>query len=156
MRAIIEVAGWWATVVVVWVVTVSSVGPAEIVCALSAGLACAIFARRLRLTFGFRFRPSRVWLRSIMLLPVALIADIGMCIRFIGGALLGRPQVGRTRRQWGRSGRSADATAWRCAAGLIVSATPGTLVLDADPGSGELLLHVLWSSPIRMEKLIPA
>lgn len=156
MRAIVEVLCWWAATVVVWVATVSSVGLAEIVFALSAGLACAIFARRLRLTLGFQFRPSRVWVRSIVVLPVALVADVGMCVRFIAGALAGQPRIGRTRRQQGRAGRSADATAWRCAAGLIVSATPGTLVLDEDPASGELLLHNLWPSPIQLEKLVAA
>ncbi|MCQ9165758.1 hypothetical protein [Arthrobacter sp. STN4] len=139
-----EIMCWWGAGVLLWILTVSTVGAAELVGALAAGLAGAVFARRVRRALGLRIRiPREVpgWLAG---LPRTLAADIGATLGFIVRGAGNAASAGRRRNLDWPAGGSARAEGWRAAAAVLVSATPGTLVLDVDPGSGRTLVHELF------------
>ena len=53
VRAVAEVAVWWAAGVLLWMITVSVMDIAEIVLAVVVPLICALFARRIRKVLVF-------------------------------------------------------------------------------------------------------
>jgi multisubunit Na+/H+ antiporter MnhE subunit len=140
-----EVALWWAACVGTWLLTLSSVNTAELVAAVAAGLPCAVVAVLARRAVRGPLSPRAAWLRWLLPVPVAVLADSARVLAVAAGALVGRriPE-GDLRRVTLPRDRSAGAWQNRQAAAVIlVSASPGSVVLDVDVDSGEALVHVL-------------
>jgi multisubunit Na+/H+ antiporter MnhE subunit len=140
-----EVALWWAACVGTWLLTLSSVNTAELVAAVAAGLPCAVVAVLARRAVRGPLSPRAAWLRWLLPVPVAVLADSVRVLAVAAGALVGRriPE-GDLRRVTLPRDRSAGAWQNRQAAAVIlVSASPGSVVLDVDVDSGEALVHAL-------------
>jgi multisubunit Na+/H+ antiporter MnhE subunit len=140
-----EVALWWAACVGTWLLTLSSVNTAELVAAVAAGLPCAVVAVLARRAVRGPLSPRAAWLRWLLPVPVAVLADSARVLAVAAGALVGRriPE-GDLRRVTLPRDRSAGAWQNRQAAAVIlVSASPGSVVLDVDVDSGEALVHAL-------------
>jgi multisubunit Na+/H+ antiporter MnhE subunit len=140
-----EVALWWAACVGTWLLTLSSVNTAELVAAVAAGLPCAVVAVLARRAVRGPLSPRAAWLHWLLPVPVAVLADSARVLAVAAGALVGRriPE-GDLRRVTLPRDRSAGAWQNRQAAAVIlVSASPGSVVLDVDVDSGEALVHVL-------------
>jgi multisubunit Na+/H+ antiporter MnhE subunit len=110
---------WWILLVAVWISTLNSVTAQELVVASVAGLACALVATSTRGAYRGSWKLSRAWS-----LPLAVVRDCATL--FSRDAAVRRVPL--------RPKEKAVKT-------LIVSAAPGTVVLD-DKGQS-LLVHAL-------------
>jgi multisubunit Na+/H+ antiporter MnhE subunit len=119
MTKVIESAVWWAVLVGVWLTTLSSFDWQDFVLAAVTAVPCAVAAAGVRRAYGGRWRPASAWT-----LPMAVIRGCG--------ALFSRRK--QLRHIPVRSVQKAVRT-------VIVSASPGTVVLDDDGDS--LLVHAL-------------
>jgi multisubunit Na+/H+ antiporter MnhE subunit len=110
---------WWAVLVGVWLTTLSAVNWQDLLVAAALAIPCAVAATLLRVAYGGRWRPARAWT-----LPVEIAR---------GCAALSSRQT-ELRRMPVSSLRKGVKT-------VLVSASPGTVVLDDDDDS--LLVHAL-------------
>jgi multisubunit Na+/H+ antiporter MnhE subunit len=144
---VLEVAFWWAVGIGLWLLTLSSVSTQELVAAVVTGLPCAVMAVLARRAVRGPLRPRPAWLRWSLPVPVAVLTDSVRVLAVAAGALLGRRIPDGDLRRVALP-RDRDATDWQnrqAAAVVLVSASPGTVVLDVDPDSGEALVHELAS-----------
>lgn len=156
MRHLPEFLFWEAACTGVWLLTVSSVSAPELVAALVCALPCAVLAVVARHAVEGSWHPRAAWARWLLPLPVAVVADAGRVLRLAVLALVGRPipegDVRTLRLTHDRAG-----AVWRArqsTAVLLVTAAPGTVVLDVDPDSAETVVHSLGSGPPRMEEVV--
>jgi multisubunit Na+/H+ antiporter MnhE subunit len=145
VRQLPEVALWWVACTGTWLLTLSSVSLPELVAALAAGLACAVLAVLARRAVRGPLRPRAAWLRWLLPVPVAVLADSVRVLSVAAGVLVGRRVPdGELRRVVLPRDRSDDDWQNRqSAAVVLVAASPGSVVLDIDPDSGEALVHEL-------------
>jgi multisubunit Na+/H+ antiporter MnhE subunit len=144
----LEALVWWAACLGVWLVSLSALSGGEILVATVASLGPAVLAVVVRETAGNtwslrRVRPDRRLpgrLGAVALLPVVLVADTIQAL----GSVPARHQ-GRFRRVrvTDARGDAPDNRGRRAVATLAVSVTPGSVVADIDPETGEALVHVL-------------
>jgi multisubunit Na+/H+ antiporter MnhE subunit len=114
-----ETLVWWLVLVGVWVSTLSTVTAQEVVAATVAGLPCAVAATVARRTYRGRWKPVRAWR-----LPVAILRDCA--------ALLSRDSAIR---------RIPVQPKEKAVQTMVVSASPGTVVLDDEGRS--LVVHAV-------------
>lgn len=150
-----EVLCWWLAACGVWLLTLSSVNAAELAVALACALTCALAAWAARVTLGGRWRIHPWWVWWLAPLVVSVFSD---SVRVLGLALR-RRDTGRER---GRlvdvalpEGEPDDVAAGRAAmATLVMSATPGTLAVEADPERRVLTLHSLVPAGSLLERAV--
>jgi multisubunit Na+/H+ antiporter MnhE subunit len=137
--AVVEFLVWWAGLVAVYLGSLTTVDLLELTAALvlgAGGAALAVAARRVA-GDSWSLRPG--WLRWIPVLAGAVVADT---IRVLG--LLARPR--RLHRRTGdlREVPLAEPVEARAAVGgLVLSAAPGSYVVDVDLDRNRLVAHVL-------------
>jgi multisubunit Na+/H+ antiporter MnhE subunit len=150
-----EVLWWWAAACGIWLLTLSSVNAAELVVALACALPCGLAARAARVALGGRWRVRPSWVWWLAPLAAAVLSD---AVRVLVLAL-GRHDVDR------EAGRLVDvplheAEAEEVAAGraamatVVMSSTPGTLVVQADPERRVLTLHSLVPAGSALERAV--
>jgi multisubunit Na+/H+ antiporter MnhE subunit len=140
-----EFAAWWAAGMIVWVATLSATDLAELVLAAIVSMLVAGPAMLGRRAIGGSGRPRLRWLSWVGFVMVGAVLD---CVRLVGWLFRGTDEADRSRALVTisvPSGDESSAIGWRQGAMLSISATPGTLVVDSDPGAGTLLLHPLSS-----------
>jgi multisubunit Na+/H+ antiporter MnhE subunit len=144
---VLEVAFWWAVGVGLWLLTLSSVSGQELVAAIATGLPCAVMAVLARRAVRGPLRPRPAWLRWLLPVPVAVLTDSVRVLGVAAGALVGRriPDGDLRRVTLPRDDSAEDWQNRQAAAVVLVSASPGTVVIDVDPDSGEALVHELAS-----------
>ncbi|WP_210414651.1 hypothetical protein [Microlunatus elymi] len=146
-RAAYELIVWFAAGVLTWIVTLSSASPAELVAGAGAAALVAVLARAARRAMGLAWRPVADWLRWVALVPMAAALDVGRVLGWLIDSLRhGRPDVDPSQRLVRRrllSGEDAATVARRVGGVLAVSATPGAIAVDQDPGTRTVLLHQL-------------
>ena len=147
MGVVLEVAFWWAVGVGLWLVTLSSVSGQELVAATATGLPCAVMAVLARRAVRGPLRPRPAWLRWLLPVPVAVLADSVRVLGVAAGALVGRriPDGDLRRVTLPRDDARDDWQNRQAAAVVLVSASPGTVALDVDPETGQALVHELAS-----------
>jgi multisubunit Na+/H+ antiporter MnhE subunit len=150
-----EMLWWWAASCGVWLLTLSSVNAAELAVALACGLPCGVAAWAARVALGERWRVRPHWVWWLIPLSVAVFSD---AVRLLVLAL--RPhdldqEEGRLvdiplpedESEGVAAGRAAIAT-------LVMSATPGTLAVQGDPGRRVVTLHSLVPGGSALERAV--
>lgn len=127
---IVEGAVWWAVLVGVWVLTLTSVTLAEVVVAGVAGVPCAVAATAARAAHGAVWRPGAALVRSLPLVPVEVVRD-----------LVRGPSDGTVR---------TVPVAEPGVATVLLSLSPGTVVLDDD---GQALTVHATDEESRLERV---
>ncbi|MEV4238411.1 MULTISPECIES: Na+/H+ antiporter subunit E [unclassified Nocardia] len=147
IAAAAEVLGWWAVLVLLWLATLTTFSLQELLAAVVLALPAAWAGRLGRIAVQGNWRPPDKIPQLLAALPSAIVRDSWAALSI---AAHGRP-VGR----FEENELDAEADARRRAgrAALItgvLSATPGSLVIDADD---ELLLHVFATPETRLRRM---
>lgn len=136
-RLVAEAVLWAAACFSLWLLTLSSMNKQDITAAVIAAVPCgvlAVLARRI-IRGSWRFELAPV-VRFTLLLPVAIVVDtvrlLAVPLRVIAGRSDGKGDIDSLRAPMIEGDRSA-AAARRVLLGAGVSATPGTIVMDATP-----------------------
>jgi multisubunit Na+/H+ antiporter MnhE subunit len=145
VRQLPEVALWWAACTGTWLLTLSSLSTAELIAAVAAGLPCAVVAVLARRAVRGPLAPRAAWLRWLLPVPVAVLTDSARVLALAAGVLVGRriPEGDLRTVVLPRDDSDDDWQNRQAAAVVLVSASPGSVVLDVDPDSGEVLVHDL-------------
>lgn len=153
---LLEVASWWAACIGLWLLTLSSISLSEVVVAAAAGLPCAIVAVAARRAVDGSWPPHAGWTRWLVVLPVAVVADTARVLGIAAGVLVGRRILGGDVREEPllRDRTAALRPTREAAATLLVTATPGTLVLDADAEHGRMVVHSLGAGRPSMDSVV--
>ncbi|HEX4226765.1 MAG TPA: hypothetical protein VHZ97_30660 [Pseudonocardiaceae bacterium] len=135
MAKLAEVTVWWAVLLLVWLASLNAFSYAELGTAAGLALPCALAARAARIAAGGRWRIRARWL---LLVPSAILHDMVSLLR-----------LGSSERD--DSFDEIDIHGYQAMATIVVSATPGSVVVDAD--DDRLLVHRL---PIGQTRLTEA
>lgn len=148
----VEIAVWWAFLVLVWIATLNTFSWQEVLVAAVLAVPCAIAARAGRRAAGVRWRLPTGMRRWLPALPAAVAHD-AVAVLTLGVRRRTRerddsfkvvklPVEDDDARQ---AGREAMTTA-------ILSATPGSVVVDANGEHDELLVHTVPAGRTRLER----
>jgi multisubunit Na+/H+ antiporter MnhE subunit len=156
IRLGLEWVAWAGAVLVVWLLTLASVSGADLTVAGVAAAACGTAAVATRRALGLRLHPSRRYLRWLAPLPVGIAYDTAAVLSLPWRRLFRRGREGRWVRIPVAPGTGVRASTARAAATMAVSVTPGSFVVDDDPKTGELTVHLLVGrrSPGSMTKAV--
>lgn len=151
-RRAVEVVVWWALAYAVWLLSLSTVPLQELAVAALCALPCGVAAAGARWAIGESWAVKPRWLRPMLVLPFAIVSD---AIQVLFSALRLQPSEGRFQRvPSSATGSDAHARGRRALATGLVTASPGSYVLDVDPDSGEMLIHSLASRGPRIERRV--
>jgi multisubunit Na+/H+ antiporter MnhE subunit len=146
-----EVVVWWVLLMAAWLATVNAVSTEEVVAAAIFSALGALAARAGRRVVHGRWHPPADARRWASALPSAVVRDAVGALRTV---LRGDPEgrfewlaLTRERDAGRRAGREAVATA-------TVSATPGSVVVDAAEQHDQLLLHRFDLPETRLVRLL--
>lgn len=135
-----EALTWAGVCFGVWVATLSALTAPELWLGAGVSVGCGVLAVAGRRSLGDRWAAPSRWLRPALLLPVAVPLDAARAfwsvLRRDPGRFASVPVAG------GR-GTGAVAEGRRATYVLLTSATPGSVVLDVDPDTGEALVHLV-------------
>jgi len=148
-----ELAVWWAATLGLWLLTLSSVDAPDLMIAVPSALVCAVLAIVARRTLGGNWRRPGGTAHWALRLPLAVVSDA------IGVLVLPFRPGGRSRTgEWVRvpvlPGAEPRRTTKRTVATVLVSSTPGSVVVNDDNDTGELLVHSLISGPWSMQEVV--
>jgi hypothetical protein len=147
-RAAIEVAVWWAVLTVVYIATLSVVTGPELLGAAACAAACAVLAVAARRAARARWRPERRWTGWLAPLAVSIAADTVRLFALVLPRLFaGRPSGGKLRTMAQPGDERARSAARRAFGTLVLSASPGSIVLDWPADGSPIVLHELGSGP---------
>lgn len=151
-RVVAEVLAWWAVTFSVWMISLSSAPLQEYLLAVGCALPCALaaFGARRALEASWRARPA--WLKPLLAVPFVLVSDAIQV--FAAVVRPGQPGGRFEKVPTGAVDDGPEARSRRAVATFFMSVTPGSYVLDADPDTGELLVHSLARRGPRMERLV--
>lgn len=152
-----ETVVWSGLLLGVWVLTLSSVPVGELAIASGAGVVAGVVATLGHRSIGGRWRPSASWLAWLPHLVVAVPRDTLALYRSALSSAVSHGHV--TGFELRTLSMPADETTERRAARLAlgtlaIAATPGTVVVDDDPDSAELVIHGLTESPSGLERQV--
>ena len=137
-----EVAGWWAMLTGVWLMTISSFNLEDFVVAVACALPCAVAARLARAAVGGRWRFRAAWLAWILPLLRSAILDAVRVAAAVARHRPGTGEIGQLSETSLPAGEDRTAAAGREGlAELTLSTTPGSFVVHGDPD--ELVVHCL-------------
>ena len=152
-RVVAEFLVWWAITVSGWMISLSAAPLQEWLVAVGCGAICAAAAcaaRRRALQASWRLKPR--WLLPLAAVPLIAITD---AVQVLTAVI--RPGHGGGSFETVRTGALDDgpeARSRRAIATWLMSVTPGSYVLDADPETGDLLVHRLARRGPDMAKLV--
>lgn len=153
----IEVTAWAAVCVGIWLLTLSSVAVADLCLAVPAGLLCGVLAAAGRRLAEGRWHPRPRWATWLLTLPVTVIADTLGVWRAAARAAFYPGQSGRERLVQLPADEPDDVAATRRGlVTLVLSASPGSYVIDFDPDRSELLIHTLADSAPSWARINPS
>lgn len=151
----VELLVWWALMVGVWDVTLSGTTLPDIASAAAAGLVAAVSAvaaRRAMQVRGGGARPR--WLLWLPVLAVAVVADTARVLVLAARHITRRDVGGELRRVSLQTPAPPGDFLHRSLATLVVSSTPGSIVVDEDPEQHEFVEHGLISGPPELEQTV--
>lgn len=140
-RAVVaEVLLWWAVAYAVYLLSLSAAPLQELLLGAAVSLPCGLAAVGARRATGDRWVLAWRWLRPVLVFPASLLADTAAVLSAaVRPSVQGRFETvptGALDDHPGARSRRAVATFW-------MSVTPGSYVLDADPATGDLMVHSL-------------
>ena len=156
MRQLPELLFWWAAATGVWLLTLSSMSLSEVAVASASGLPCAVAAIAARRAVDGSWPARPAWLRWLVPLPLAVVADTARVLGRAAAVLVGRP-VPSGRLRTVRLDRDRPDARWRsrqAVSTVLVSAAPGTVVVDVEVDTGLMRLHALGSGAPAMEDVV--
>lgn len=152
----VEVAVWWVLLFAGYLMLVSPLSGGEFVLGalLSAiGGGAAVVARRMS---GSSFAVPRGWVGALLQLPAAVLADTWLLARRIWpelrrrgtpvGALRTLPLADQPDEVRGES--------WPAVAGLVLSLSPGSFVVESSGHPPALLVHAMRAEPGALERSV--
>lgn len=153
---LVEVVAWWALMVGVWVITLSSAPPMELYISAAAALPCALLMPTVRRTVQAAWRPDWRWLRWLVVLPFSILADTARVFAAVFvHAVMRRPLDGElTEIRLRPHEDPARSTAHVALAMVTVSATPGSFVMDSRPERNALVLHQIVDGPPDLQQVV--
>ena len=149
MRSLLETLAWAVALLIAWISTLVTISTPEIVVGAVSALLCGAVAAVARRVIGQAWKPRARWVAWLPPLALAIPADT---FRLLGRAL---PRLVRHRTAGGKIRELPPPPAeeparaeFRQAWGLIVmSASPGSVVIDWPPDQRPPLVHELGSGP---------
>ncbi|MCQ4084101.1 hypothetical protein NGB36_26885 [Streptomyces sp. RB6PN25] len=154
LGALREALVWWALLVVVDLMFISTVSVLELVVAAGGAAIAAVAARGVHTVSGAGPGGTRRWGAAALAWPGAVLTDTVRLFAVTARTLCGRPVEGRWQTVTLVSGTGA---AWACG---LLSSTPGAYVVDVrgqQPGAGEaLVVHVVIDDRTRLERVLTA
>lgn len=151
-RRMLEVLFWWAAALGIWLVSLSAVSRQEYLIAGLCSLPCGVTASLARWAVEGAWPVRARWLSPLLLLPVAIVTD---ALQVLAAPWRAHPRAGELRTvATPAAGDSPSARARRAVAVALVSATPGTYVLDIDTASGDMLVHSLAPRGPKLEQKV--
>jgi multisubunit Na+/H+ antiporter MnhE subunit len=143
---------WTGACLGIWLLTLSSVSPQEYGVGTACALLCGAVAAPLQRILAVSVRTSAGWLRAPLVLPFNVVMD-AFSLLF---SALRRPSVEGVLREVdiGAAGGGAAATSRRAFATLLLTSTPGTVVVDSDPDTGRLTVHDMASRGSLVERVL--
>ncbi len=148
----------WATAAlfVIWVATLAVPTRSEVVTGLVVSVVCAVIAVAARRLLGQLWRPAARWTVWIFPLLVAVPADTArLLLSTLPGLIRDRTAGGRVERVRPPAHEEPSRAGFRRAWGtILLSATPGTIVLDWPPEGADVVIHELGSGAPSMEKVV--
>lgn len=132
-----EVIGWWAVAYSVWLMSLSAAPLQELLVGAAASLPCGVAAVAARRVAGEHWKLRLRWLRPLLSVPGSLLSDTAAVLI----SPVRRRPGGFEQVPTGAGGANPEDRSRRALATFWLSVTPGTFVVDADPGSGELMVH---------------
>ena len=156
MRTLAEAVAWAVALLLAWVATLSTISAPEIVAGVVAALLGGGVAALARRVIGQAWRPTKDGVAWLPPLALAIPADT---VRLLGRAL---PRLLRDRGAGGTvrelpppPAEELAVAAFRQAWGLMVlSASPGSVVVDWPPDGRPPLVHELGSGPPRLAERV--
>ncbi|MFB7909885.1 hypothetical protein ACFC1T_25955 [Kitasatospora sp. NPDC056076] len=150
-RLIVELAGWWALLFMIYLVFISTLSPLELMvgagaCAMATTGAWAIHRAAHPAAGPAGHLPAALWAW-----PATALTETAQLSWVTVAALRGRPARGRFARVRLRPGVGAP---WAC---VLLSATPGSCVVAVDEEKGRpavLTAHSLFDSRSRLESVL--
>jgi multisubunit Na+/H+ antiporter MnhE subunit len=154
MARLFEGVCWFVAGVILWMATVSTITVAETVVAVLASAGSAVLAVMARQAMSLRVLVTGRWFVWLALVPVGAVMDTG---RLVGWLVRRAPEPSEEDAVVHRrvpAGTAGAAVGWRAAATAAISATPGSVVIDADGDAGRLTLHRLVSGPPSIDERV--
>jgi multisubunit Na+/H+ antiporter MnhE subunit len=148
--AVLEVAAWELVLAVVYLATLASYSRGELVVAVAVALPAAILARVARRASGARWQLPRGWWRWTALVPVAVVADFARVLTRFGR----RDVAGQFRELHVPDEPAVRVESRLAVAGFVLSASPGSYVVDSRADERTLLVHALVSGPPRLDEQV--
>jgi hypothetical protein len=133
-----EVLAWWAVLTGLELMLVSAVDRWELLVAIGLGLLGALVAVAARVAQPTSWSFRAAWLRWLLPLPVAIVGDTA---RVLVAAARGSTGEWRTIPMADATGEGATARGARAVGALVLSMSPGSIVVDIDPAKGAAKLH---------------
>ncbi|MFF4520928.1 hypothetical protein [Streptomyces bluensis] len=147
-----EVLAWWAVLVVVNLMFISSISTLEIVVAAAGAMIAAFAARAVHSASGAGPGGARRWGAALLAWPGAVLADLGRLCVVTVRALHGRSPEGALKTVTLQPGTGA---AWACG---VLSSTPSTYVVDVPEGMTEggqtVVVHVMDRELSRLDRVL--
>ncbi|MFI2200347.1 hypothetical protein ACH47Z_06080 [Streptomyces sp. NPDC020192] len=154
VTAVGEVLAWWAVLVVVDLMFISSVSALELVVAAGGAVIAAVAARAVHTASGAGAGGTRRGGAAALAWPGAVLGDLARLCGVIARALGGRSAEGSLETVTLGSGTGA---AWACA---LLSSTPGAYVVDVPGrqrkggGPRTAVAHFLTEGRTRLEGVL--
>ncbi|WUV13337.1 Na+/H+ antiporter subunit E [Amycolatopsis sp. NBC_01488] len=141
-----EVLPWWLGLTGLWVLTLSTPSLPEIVAAAVAAVPCAFAARAAHRAVGGAWRPRARWVRWLFAVPWTAVRETGRALVEV----VRHPRAGRFDSLDVPDEPDAVHAARAACAAVVVSSTPGTMVVATPPGDHALVVHRLLEGDSRL------
>ncbi|MFK0044091.1 hypothetical protein ACIQU4_08285 [Streptomyces sp. NPDC090741] len=144
--AAVEILVWWAVLMGVTVLLISSLSPVELLVAGVAAAGAAVVVRVMRRAADVRVRGTAGALRAVAGLPLAAVRGLAVLTGVVTGRGPGsdrasEPAAGRIRRIPLRDGADPG---W---AGVVLGWSADTCVIDLPDGRAEAVVHSFGAAP---------
>jgi len=135
--------------------SLSTVDLAEVLVAAAVAAGCAVLAVAARRSSSAAWRPPAEVTRSLVVVPAAVVADAARLLAALVRPLRLRHSPGEVEHRALSLEPEAVAAGRVAVGGTLLSATPGSYVIDEDPGR-QLVTHVQVDGPPHLADRITA